>query len=178
MPKDVLRVGVVAQSRPPVTRWSDRVLRPVSATMDVPPLETGALMVDHDGVQTVYLGDHALVLHSGETRHYIDNLTARQPSVWVALDDGSVSVVTADPYEGEALASDPERTVEAVPMPAALAERLDAFIKEHHVEEEFHKRKRVPATSADDPRAPRILQPDAKWVQTRGKSGRGHFGKG
>ncbi|WP_430448927.1 DUF3305 domain-containing protein [Rhodophyticola sp.] len=178
MPKVILRLGIVAMSRPPVTRWSGRVLRPVSAMIDLPPLEAGALMTDRDGVQTVYLGDHELALHSGETRHYIDNLTARQPSVWVAMDNDRIAVVTADPYEGEALASDPERMVEAVPMPTALAARLDAFIKEHHVEEVFHKRKRVPATSTDAPRAPRILQPEAKWVQTRGRSGRGPLGKG
>ncbi|MEM8571398.1 MAG: DUF3305 domain-containing protein [Pseudomonadota bacterium] len=177
MPKEIVRLGIVAMSQPPITQWSGRVLRPVSAMTDLPPLEAGALMVDHDGVQTVYLGDYHLALHSGETRHYIDNLTARQPSVWVAMDQHRVMLVTADPYEGEALASDPERIVEAVPMPDALAARLDAFIREHHVEEKFHKRKRVPATSTKDPRAPRILQPDAKWVQTRGRSGRAQFGK-
>ena len=178
MPQDVLRLGVVAASHPPVTRWSERVLRPVAVMTDLPGLDVGVLMSDRDGVQTVYLGDHGLVLHSGETRHYIDNLTAKQPSVWVALDEGRVSVVTVDPYEGEALASDPERVVEAVPMPPVLGGRLDAFIQAHHVEEVFYKRKRVPATSADDPRAPRILQPDAKWVQSRGRSGRGPGRKG
>jgi len=177
MPKDVVRLGIVGQSRPPLTRWSGRTVRPLSATIDLPPLEVGVVMADHDGLQTVYLGDHALTLHSGETRHYIDNLTAKQPSVWVAVDAGHVSVVTADPYEGEALASDPERLVEAVPMPGALVALLDGFIKAHHVEEVFHKRKRVPATSAEDPRAPRILQPDAKWVQSRGRAARGPLGK-
>ena len=178
MPKEVLRVGVVGQSTPPVTQWSGRIVRPVSVMADLPPLESGTLMADRDNVRTVYLGDHQLVLHSGETRHYIDNLTARQPSVWIAADDGKVAVVTADPYEGEALASDPERVVEAVPMPAALAARLEAFINEHHVEEVFYKRKRVPASSPDDPRAPRILQPNEKWVETRGRSARGKRGKG
>ena len=178
MPKDVLRLGIVGMSRPPVTQWSGRVLRPVSATMDLLPLKAGALMADRDGVRTVYLGDHALVLHSGETRHYIDNLLARQPSIWVAMTGADVAMVTADPYEGEALASDPERVVEAIPMPPALATHLDDFIEAHHVEEVFHKRKRVPATSADDPRAPRILQPDDKWVQSRGRSARGPRGTG
>lgn len=178
MPQDILRLGVVAMSHPPATKWSHRVLRPVSVMMDLPPLKAGTLMADRDGVQTVYLGDHALVLHSGETRHYIENLRARQPSVWVAIDNGRVAVVTVDPYEGEAFASDPERIVEAVPMPAPLAVRLDAFIQAHHVEEVFHKRKRVPATSASDPRAPRILPQDAKWVASRGRSQRDPRGKG
>lgn len=178
MPKSLLRIGVVAISRPPVTKWSSgRVLRPVGVLVDLPALERGALMVDRDGEQTVYLGDHELVLHSGETRHYIDNLSASRPSVWVALDGRRVSLVTADPYEGEALASDPERMVEAVPMPRPMVFRVDAFIQAHHVHEEFHKRKRVPATSTTDPQAPRILQPDEKWVRTRGKSGHGPGGK-
>jgi len=178
MPKETFRLGVVAESRPPVTKWSSRSLRPVSLMADLPPLEPGALMSDRDGVQTVYLGDFALVLHSGETRHYIDNLTAKQPSVWVALDNGEVTVVSADPYEGEALASDPERVVEALPMPAKLAAVVDFFIQAHHVEEKFYKRKRVPATSADDPKAPRILQPEEKWVESRGRAARGPLGKG
>ena len=82
-----------------------------------------------------------------------------------------MQLVTADPYEGEALASDPERMVEALPMPPAVAARIEAFIEAHHVEEVFHKRKRTPATSATDPRAPRILTEGDKWVQSRGKAG-------
>lgn len=178
MPRDALRVGVVAASHPPATRWAERELRPVAVMTDLPPLPAGTQMSDRDGVRTVYLGDHALVLHSGETRHYIDNLRAKRPSLWIALDEGAVYVVTADPYEGEALAGDPLRIVDAVPLPAPLAARIEAFVAEHHVDEVFHKRKRVPATSATDPRAPRILQSEEKWVNTRGRSGRDPKGRG
>ncbi len=178
MPQKVIRVGIVAASHPPANQWATRVPRPVAAIAELPMMAAGTLMSERDGIETTYMGDHALALHSGETRHYIDNLTAQRPSIWVALDGGRVSVITVDPYEGEALASDPERLVEALPMPPSLAAQLDAFIADHHVEEVFHKRKRVPATSADDPRAPRVLQPDENWVKTRGRSGRGPRGKG
>lgn len=178
MPKQVFRLGVVAESRPPVTKWSGRILRPTSVMAVPPAMEAGATLSDRDGVQTIYLGDFAVLLHSGETRHYIDNLTAKQPSVWVAMDNGQVTLLTVDPYEGEALASDPQRLVEALPMPPQLAAAIDAFVQAHHVEEVFHKRKRVPATAADDPGARRVLQPEDKWVESRGRAGRGPFGGG
>lgn len=173
MPKDVLRLGVVAASHPPATRWGERVLRPVAVMKGLPEISEGMRMSERDGVETLYLGDHALILHSGETGHYIDNLKALRPSIWVALNDAKVFAVTADPYEGEALASDPDRIVEAVAMPASLMAWIDAFIATHHVEEVFYKRKRVPATSASDPRAPRILNDAEKWTNTRGRSGLG-----
>jgi hypothetical protein len=82
-----------------------------------------------------------------------------------------VRLVTVDPYEGEALASDPERMVEALAMPPSVMARVQAFIEAHHVDELFHKRKRVPATSPKDPRSPRILLEKDKWVESRGKAG-------
>jgi hypothetical protein len=171
MPRAVIRVAVVGVSHPPANRWAVRVLRPAAILADIPMLETGSQMAQQGEVLTVYMGDHAVQLHSGETRHYIDNLSAAQPSLWVAAAGGRVQMVTADPYEGEALASDTERVVEALAMPVSVRAQIDAFIREHHVEEVFYKRKRVPATSPNDPRAPRILDDGGKWVQSRGKAG-------
>jgi hypothetical protein len=171
MPRAVIRVAVVGVSHPPANRWAKRVLRPAAILGDVPMLGTGSTMAQQGDVLTVYMGDHAVQLHSGETRHYIDNLSAAQPSLWVAADGDRVQIVTADPYEGEALASDTERVVEALAMPAQVAAQIRAFVAAHHVEEVFHKRKRVPATSAQDPRAPRILKEAGKWVHSRGKAG-------
>ena len=69
------------------------------------------------------------------------------------------------------MASDPERIVEALAMPPAVAARIEAFIAAHHVDEVFYKRKRVPVNMEHDPRAKRILTEDDKWVQSRGKAG-------
>lgn len=171
MPRDVVRVAVLGVSHPPANKWAKRGVRPAALMADVPALERGALMAEQGEVRTYYMGDHAVVLHSGETAHYIDNLRAAQPSLWVSCEADEVRLVTADPYEGEAMASDPERVVEALTMPRAVAATIEAFIEAHHVHEVFHKRKRVPATSQHDPRAPRILSDKEKWVQTRGKSG-------
>lgn len=171
MPRDVVRVAVLGVSHPPANKWAKRGVRPAAVMPDIPALERGTLMAEQGAVRTYYMGDHAVVLHSGETAHYIDNLRAAQPSLWVSCDGDDVRLVTADPYEGEAMASDPERVVEALVMPRAVAATIEAFIDAHHVHEVFHKRKRVPATSPHDPRAPRILSDNDKWVQTRGKAG-------
>ena len=171
MPKTAFRVAIVGVSYPPANKWARRSLRPAAVLADLPTLDPGTVMTEHNDVRTIYLGDHAVQLHSGETRHYIDNLAAAQPSLWVAMDETKVQIVTADPYEGEALASDTERMVEALPMPPVIAARIRFFADTHHVEEEFYKRKRTPATSDQDPRAPRILSEKEKWVHSRGKAG-------
>lgn len=171
MTRDVLRVAVLGVSHPPANIWAKRHVRPKALMADIPALEQGALMAEQGEVRTYYMGDHAVVLHSGETMHYIDNLRAACPSLWVSCDADEVRLVTADPYEGEAMASDPERIVEALPMPAAVMQSIAAFIAAHHVDEVFYKRKRVPATSTHDPRAKRILPDADKWVQSRGKAG-------
>jgi hypothetical protein len=169
MPREILRIGVIGRAHPPATRWGGRVMRPF-AVLPVPvPMAAGTVMSDIDGVQTVYLGDHALTLHHGETAHYLMNLGSARPSVWISLDGGRVHLVTPDPFEGEALAGDPERVVEAVAMPPELRAAVAAFVATHHAPEPFEKRKRKPASIEEpDPRAPRILAPGEKWGQKWG----------
>jgi hypothetical protein len=168
MPRKTLRIGIIAERRPPVTRWGKPVLRP-SAVLAIEPGTPPATKIGSEGeVETWYLGGRDLVLHSGDTGHHLDNLDSRRPSVWVALRGGTpetveIVAVTVDPYEGEGLATDPDLMVEAVPMPARLQEIVAAFATLHHVEIPFKKRKRTPASRAGDPGAPRVLQPDQKW---------------
>jgi hypothetical protein len=81
-----------------------------------------------------------------------------------------VVCVTADPYEGEGLASDLDLIVDAVPMPEAVQAAVAAFIDAHHVEMPFKKRKRLPADpNALVARAPRVLQPGESWQARKGR---------
>jgi hypothetical protein len=57
-------------------------------------------------------------------------------------DEHEVATVTADPYEGEALAGGIGEIVEAVPMPPELQAKIAAFFEANHVERIFFKRKR------------------------------------
>jgi hypothetical protein len=171
MPKEVFKLAVLAQSRPPVTKWGRRVVRPIAVFAMVPATAPGTKVSDEDGVETWYLGAVDLTLHSGDTGYYRDNLMSRRPSVWVALPetgDGArarVQLVTVDPYEGEGLASDEALVVEAVPMPDAVRACMESFIAAHHVDIPFKKRQRKPVDVESDPRSPRILRPQDKWVK-------------
>lgn len=177
MPKDVLRLGVVALRRPPVTRWSTGELRALMVLPAEPATPPGTLLSSENGTETWYLGGRDLVLWSGDASHHRDNLGSERPSVWVALRGSEparaeVVAVTVDPYEGEGMASDPDLVVDAVPMPEAIARTVAAFAEAHYVEMPFKKRKRLPADpNALSARAPRILQPDEKWENRKGRRG-------
>ncbi|WP_099865300.1 DUF3305 domain-containing protein [Pararhizobium haloflavum] len=144
MPKVSRRVGVITVSRKPVTRWAKRGFAPSAALPDVPETEPGTRLGPAGDVESYYAGAHAITLYSGETAHYRDNLVAG-PSLWISMRPDSatgVMIVTADPYEGEALAGDPGFVVEAVSMPAAIRDWVADFVAVHHVEHVFEKRKR------------------------------------
>jgi hypothetical protein len=169
MPKEAFKLAVLAQVRPPVTQWGGRVVRPTAVFAHVPATAPGTKVSDQGGVETWYLGPADVILHSGDTLYYRDNLMSGRPAVWVALphaSDGArarVQIVTVDPYEGEGLAGDEGLVVEAVAMPDAVRTRVEAFIAAHHVDIPFKKRQRKPVDVSSDPRAPRILGPQDKW---------------
>ncbi len=169
----VLRVGVVATRRPPVTRWGTGELRPTAILPAEPALQAPHLLGEQAGVETWYLGARDVVLYQGDTAHHQDNLQSGRPSLWVALRgqdplQAQVVIVTADPYEGEGLASDLDLRVEAVPMPDSIQAVVAAFVADHHIDIPFKKRKRAPADpNAMVARAPRILQPEEKWGAPR-----------
>lgn len=177
MPKLVLRTGVVAERRPPVTRWSTGEIRPVSVLPAEPATPPGTLLSRENGTETWYVGARDMVLWSGDAGHHRDNLLSGRPSVWVALrgtDPARVEIVdvTVDPYEGEGLATDPDLIVDAVPMPGTLAAAVADFSETHYLEIPFKKRKRRPADpNAMSARAPRILQPEEKWGSPGGRRG-------
>ena len=122
--------------------WLPRAVLP-AASIAAPWTRLGA---DGDE-ESFYAGGAALLLHSGETSHYRDNLTSKRPSLWIALrpvgvEAYEVALVTADPYEGEALATGLEDIVEAVAMPKEIEQKLAAFVEKFHVEHQFLKRQR------------------------------------
>jgi hypothetical protein len=163
MPKQLLRLGILAVSRKPVSRWGTRGFVPSQVLPEVPATPPRTRLGPEGDVETWYAGPADLVLHSGETGHYRDNLRMARPSVWVALRQGTaleIAGATVDPYEGEGLAGDPGLVVEALPMPAAVAEAMAAFFAAHHVEQVFEKRKRKRADPEALARgAPRVMGP-------------------
>lgn len=147
MTEIAFEVGVVIGCRRTRSVWAPVAWRPVAALAAAPPLEPGAFIA-HAGEEDLYFaGGFTVSLHSSETAHYRDNLRSGRPSLWVAMsldtDFPMVRTVTADPYEGEAMAEIFGEGLDAVPMPATLQESLSRFIAQHHVERTFQKRTRT-----------------------------------
>ncbi len=147
MPEERFTVGVVAVRRKLKSLWVSHAWAP-SAVLPAVPAAAPWTMLSREGEdETWYAGPAEVMLHSGETGHYRDNLRSERPSLWVALrpvGEGAheIALVTADPYEGEAMVETADLVVEAVPMPGEIAERVAAFFSAHHVERPFFKRKR------------------------------------
>lgn len=150
MAEAVLEIGVIIARRPFKSRsaklWGAQAWSPVAALPAAPDLPLGAALAREGDQETLFAGAHVLSLYASETAHYRDNLRSGRPHIWIWLgaegDRPEVLGVTADPYEGEAMAEGIGRIVEAVPMPAAIQHVVAAFVATHHVERPFIKRKR------------------------------------
>lgn len=142
----IIEVGVLIARRALSGPWASETWRPVAVLAAAPALESGSMIAARDGEEMYFAGVHMLELHAAETAHYRDNLASGRPSVWLALrlENGlaRISAISADPYEGEAMADAIGDVVEAVPMPPALVQTIAGFIERHHVERPFIKRKR------------------------------------
>jgi Protein of unknown function (DUF3305) len=147
MAEDRVQVGVLIARRELKGRWADHAWSPYAVLPAAPAAAPGTRLGGGDGEDIFYAGAYDVSLHSAETAHYRDNLASGHPALWVVLqpvagDEYEIAIVTADPYEGEALAQGNGEIVEALPMPAEVQEKIAAFIEAFHVERPFVKRKR------------------------------------
>jgi len=145
-------IGVVVARRKLSNPWADHAWLPVGAFPAAPDTPPWTRLSADEREELYYAGSYELSFHRGETSHYRDNLTSGQPSLWVSLrsiggEEHEIATVTADPYEGEALAEGIGEIVEAVPMPPEVQAHLAAFVEAFHVERAFFKRKRDRADS-------------------------------
>lgn len=144
-------VGVVVERRKAKSPWVEHVWRPVAALPGAPDTPPWTAIEGDDEAVRFFAGTAELALYRSETAQYRENLVSGSPGLWVVLRPTGgtppfeLVAVTADPSEGEAFAEIGVDLVEPVPMPGAVAEMIDAFVAEHHVEQAFTKRQRKPA---------------------------------
>ncbi len=146
-PDDRFTVGIIVAKRRLKGIWASHAWLPAAALPAVPAAAPWTRLSATEDEETFYAGAYEVTLHPAETSHYRDNLVSGRPSLWIALrqvggEDYEVAAVTADPYEGEAMAEGIGEIVEAVPMPAEVQAWVAAFFETFHVERTFHKRKR------------------------------------
>jgi hypothetical protein len=147
-PLATIPVGVIVERSKSANPWADFYWRAVSVLAGQPDTPAWTKLSGDGERTTFYAGTATVELYRTETGFYRDNLLSGAPGLWVALRavDGdppfTVSVVTADPAEGESLTETATDLVEQVPMPEAIQRVVAAFVAEHHVEQPFVKRKR------------------------------------
>ena len=141
-------VGVVVERRKATSPWIDHVWRPLTVLAGEPQAAPWTLLEQAEEAATFYAGAAEVELYRSETTYYRDNLRADPPLLWVALRPTeseppyAILMVTANPAEGEALTEPGTDLVDTVPMPDPIRSAVAAFVAEHHVEQEFVKRKR------------------------------------
>lgn len=143
-----LAVGVVIERRSAKSAWADFVWRPSAVLAGEPDAAPWTLLEAQADRTTFYAGAGEVLLYRSDTAFYRDNLATGEPMLWAVLRPTgaeppfTVVTVTADPSEGEALATIGTDLVEALPMPGSIRDAIEAFVAEHHVEHAFAKRKR------------------------------------
>lgn len=147
MPQNHFEVGILVARRRLRGPWATHAWLPVAALPAAPPVADWTRLSETEAEALFYAGAYDVLLHPAETAHYRDNLVSGRPSLWVALrnlgdERYEIAAVTADPYEGEAMAEGIGEIVEAVPMPTECQGILLAFYEAFHVERTFEKRKR------------------------------------
>ena len=139
-PHACVPVGVVVERRKATSPWLDSVWRSVAVLCGVPDAAPWTVLAAAEDAATFYIGAAEIELYRTETDHYRGNLASGAPSVWVALRPTGACppydlfAVTADPSEGESFTQAGDDLVDAVPMPAAVQQIVEAFVAEHHVE--------------------------------------------
>jgi len=141
-------VGVVVERRKAHSQWLDYVWRPIAVLAGEPETAPWTQLGASEDIVVFYAGTASIDLYRSETTYYRDNLRTEAPQLWVTLRPTGeeppyeVNLVTANPAEGEAMTETATDLVETVPMPELIREAVAAFVSEHHVEQEFVKRKR------------------------------------
>jgi hypothetical protein len=141
-------VGIVVERTKAASQWIDFLWRPVVALPGIPETAPWTRLSDDGERATYYVGAGEIELFPADTTQYRDNLQSGSPSLWVALRPTGgdppylLHAVTADSAEGEALTETGNDIVDAVPMPADVADTIAQFVTEHHIERVFFKRKR------------------------------------
>jgi hypothetical protein len=144
-------VGVVVERRKAMSPWVDAVWRSVAVLGGVPDAAPWTVIAAAEDVTTFYVGAVEVELYRTEAEHYWSNLESGEPSVWVALRPTggdppyALFAATVDPAEGESFTQAGSDVVDAVPMPTAVREIVEAFVAKHHVVGPHYRRTRTDA---------------------------------
>lgn len=146
-----LALGIVVEKRKSKHPWADWIWKPVSVVANAATDVAWYEMTRTENSVHYHAGTLLLTLHRKDTEALRMNLMLPQPELYVALqeDDDPESefpyrphVVTASSYDAQDMTDAGDDIVEKIAMPDSVAAFVQAFVEEHHVDEEFIKRRR------------------------------------
>ena len=146
----VIPLGIVIRKTPAKSKWIDWSWKAVAILPGAAEADWVQLRCEGEAVE-YHAATVPLELWPTDTEAYLAGLSARTPSVGVILRETTdpnaseaieVVLATASPYETQDYLDSGEEIVELVPMPSGLIALIRDFVKEHHEEEVFVKRKR------------------------------------
>ena len=146
-----IALGIVVEKRKSSHPWADWSWKPVAVICNPPDDQPWSEMVSGDGYIQFHAATLQLVLHRKETEALKLNLMLDQPELYVILRNSEdleadfpyePHLVTASSFDAQDYTDAGDDIVEKVVMPEPIAAFVQAFVEEHHVEEEFIKRRR------------------------------------
>lgn len=144
-------VGVIVVREEIDNPWVDAIWRPIAILPGAAPVEGWRELKRADRWVQYHAATVPLELYRKETEAYKFNLEGSEPVVYVVLvlaedhDEAFpyvVHLVTASPFEAQDYLDSDEAIVEPIRMPEPLAQWVAEFVADHHVDEQFKKRKR------------------------------------
>jgi hypothetical protein len=143
---ETIPLGVVIRRSPGVTRWAKWAWKAIAVLPGAGPADWKLLRSEGD-VTEFHAGTRPLTLYRSDTEAYVHELGSREPSIYIILrrrseDRLQLVMVTASPYEAQDYEDSGEEVVEKVAMPQAMCDWVRDFVRRHHEEEEFVKRRR------------------------------------
>ncbi len=141
-------LGVLVERRPATSPWAEHVWAATELLLDAPEMAPWTMLRQEAACTVFFAGSGELRLFRTETANLKHNMDGPAPRIWVVLrpveaaPGMALQCVTADPGEAHLYADSGNDLVEALPMPAPVAEAIAGFITAHHREEVHHKRRR------------------------------------
>lgn len=159
----VMSVSIVVERRAIDSQWMDHVWRPIGV-LPMAAEGCGRPLAEGEGWAHYHGGALDLELFRGETEGYLTNLSQPTPLIYVVLrksDDGAALefkpfLATVCPYEAMGYSEGNDDVVEGVPMPPEIAAWVQDFVKRHHVDTPFVKRRN--RRRDDEGRSPRAAR--------------------
>ena len=144
-------LGIVVEKRDSTHPWADAIWMPVSVFLNAEPEAKWQEMMKSPGCIRYHAGTLLLTLHRKETEALRSNLMLAVPELYIVLQEDEdphaefpyfAHAITASAYDAQDMLDAGDDIVEKVAMPESVAAFIQAFVEEHHMDEEFIKRKR------------------------------------